>query len=147
MPTGVREDPYRGYNFRVEIDNTTIASFSECSGLSGEGEATDYREGADVLQSVRKLPALRSYMNITLKRGITSTDELFQWYANIANGIPDRRNATIILMNELREDVMRWNVENAFVNKYEGASLNATSNDVAIETVELVHERLTVEVA
>ncbi len=145
MPTGERDDPFRGYNFRVEIDNTTIAGFSECSGLSAEGEAVDYREGTDVLQSVRKLPALRSYMNLTLKRGITQTDELFQWYANVANGVNDRRNATIILMNESREDVMRWNVENAFVNKYEGPSLNATGNDIAIETVELVHERLTVE--
>ncbi len=147
MPTGQRVDPFRGYNFRVEIDGTTIASFSECTGLSGEGEAVDYREGTDILQSVRKLPALRTYSNITLKRGITQTDELFRWYANIANGIDDRRNATIILMNEARSDVMRWNVENAFVNKYEGPSLNATSNDVAVETVELVHEHLTMEVA
>ena len=147
MATGQRIDPFRSYNFRLEIDNTTIGSFSECSGLSSEGEAVDYREGTDVLQSVRKLPALRSYANISLKRGMTQTDELWKWYENIANGITDRRNATIILMNELREDVIRWNVENAFVNKVEGPTLSATGNEVAVETVELVHERLTMEVA
>lgn len=147
MATGQRIDPFRSYNFRLEIDNTTIGSFSECSGLSAEGEAVDYREGTDVLQSVRKLPGLRSYANVTLKRGMTQTDELWKWYENIANGISDRRNATIILMNELREDVIRWNVENAFVNKVEGPTLSATGNEVAVETVELVHERLTMEVA
>lgn len=146
MPTGERNDPYRSFNFRVEFDGLQLGSFSEVSGLSAEGEAVDYREGNDVLQSVRKLPGLRSYMNITLKRGVTSNDELFSWYQNIANGVSDRRNGSIVLMNELREDVVRWNVENAFVNKIDFPSLNATGNEVAIESVELVHERLTMEV-
>lgn len=145
MPTGERNDPYRSYNFRVEFDGLELGNFSEVTGLSAEGEAVDYRGGADVLQSVRKLPGLRSYTNITLKRGVTQNDELFTWYRNIANGEPDRRNGSIVLLNESREDVVRWNVENAFVNKIDFPSLNATGNEVAIESVELVHERLTME--
>lgn len=147
MPTGQRNDPYRSYNFRVEFDGLDLGSFSEVTGLSAEGESVDYREGTDVLQAVRKLPALRSYTNITLKRGVTENDELFRWYQNIADGVADRRNWTITLMNELREDVVRWNVENAFVNKIDFPSLNASGNEVAVESVELVHERLTMELA
>jgi phage tail-like protein len=146
MPTGERVDPYRAFNFRLEIDGLELASFSECSGVSGEGEAVDYREGTDRNNSVRKLPGLRTYTNITLKRGITQNDELFRWYTNIANGFSDRRNGTVILMNEEHEDVVRWNFENAFVNKYEGATMNASGNEVAVETVELVHEKLTMEI-
>ncbi len=146
MPTGERVDPFRAFNYRLEVDGLELASFSECSGISAEGEAVDYREGTDRNNSVRKLPGLRSYTDVTLKRGVTQNDELFQWYTNIANGVSDRRNGTIILMNEEREDVVRWNFENAFVNKYEGPSLNASGNDVAVETVELVHDKLTMEI-
>lgn len=147
MPTGERVDPFRSFNFRLEVDGLELASFSECSGVSAEGNAVDYREGTDRNNSVRKLPGLRTYSNITLKRGITRNDELFRWYTNVANGVSDRRNGTVILMNEEHQDVVRWNFENAFVNKYEGPTLNASGNEIAIETVELVHEKLTMEVS
>lgn len=148
MPTGERTDPYRSFNFRLEIDGVALGSFSECSGLSSEGEAVDYREGADVPLNVRKLPGLRTYANISLKRGITPNDELFRWYAQVINGAPIntiRRNGSVVLMNEAREDVMRWNFRDAWPNKYEGPTLNASGNEVAIETIEIVHEGLTVE--
>ena len=61
MPTGVRNDPYRGYNFRIELDNTSVASFREASGLSQNTDPVDYREGTDAWLSVRKLPGLRKY--------------------------------------------------------------------------------------
>ncbi len=146
MPTGERTDPFRTFNFRVEIDNLTVGNFSEVSGLSSEGDAVEYREGTDLPLTVRKLIGLRKYMNITLKRGYTENMELWNWYQNIINGIPDRRNGSIILMDEQRNDVMRWNFENGWINKIEGPGLNASGNEVAIETVEFVHEGFVFEV-
>jgi phage tail-like protein len=145
MPSGTRIDPFRAFNFRVEIDNLTVGSFSECSGLSSDGDAVDYREGTDIPLNVRKLVGLRKYANVILKRGYTQNRELWDWYTNIVNGIADRRNGTIILMDEERNDVMRWNIENAWINKIEGPTFKANGNEVAMESVELVHEGLTLE--
>lgn len=146
MATGERTDPFRTFNFRVEIDGVSVGSFSEVSGLSSDGDSVDYREGTDIPLTVRKLVGLRKYSNITLKRGYTQNTELWDWYKNIVNGLADRRNGTVILMDEERNDVMRWNFENAWPNKIEGPSMKATGNEVAIESVELIHEGLTLEV-
>jgi len=145
MATGERRDPYRAFNFQLEIDNVPLGAFSEVSGLTAEGDAVDYREGTDLQSNVRKLPGLRKYSNITLKRGYTQDKSLWNWYANIVNGVSDRRNVTIVLMNESREPVLRWHAENAWINKIEGPSLKASGNEVAMESVELVHEGLTIE--
>jgi len=142
MATGQRNDPYRSFNFRVEIDGLTVGSFSECSGLSSDGDAVDYREGTDLPLNVRKLVGLRKYANISLKRGYTQNHELWDWYRNIVNGVADRRNGTIILMDEERKDVLRWDFENGWINKIEAPTFKATGNEVAIETVEIVHEGL-----
>jgi phage tail-like protein len=146
MATDKRIDPYRGFNFRVELDGTNVAAFSEASGLTAEGDSVDYREGTDVPMTVRKLVGLRKYSNITLKRGYVQDDTFWTWHKNISNGQADRRNGTIVLMDEERNDVMRWNFENAWINKVEGPSLNASGNEVAIETVELIHEGLTLDI-
>lgn len=146
MATDKRNDPFRAFNFAVEIDGIARGAFSEVSGLTAEGDAVDYREGTDLQQNVRKLPALRKYTNLTLKRGYTQDDSLWQWYGNIMNGQPDRRNVTIVLMNEARAPVMRWHAENAWINKIEGPSFKASGNEVAMESVELVHEGLTLEI-
>lgn len=142
MGTSVRTDPFRAFNFRVEFDGLTVGNFSEVSGLTADGDSVDYREGTDIPLTVRKLMALRKYTNLVLKRGYTTNDELWAWYRNIANGISDRRNGSIILMDEERNEVMRWNVENAWINKIEAPTFNATANEVAIESCELVHEGL-----
>jgi phage tail-like protein len=145
MATDQRNDPYRAYNFVLEVDSLPKGAFSEVGGLTAEGDSVDYREGSDLQQNVRKLVALRKYTNITLKRGYTQDKALWQWYTNIMNGIADRRNVTIVLMNEAREPVLRWHAENAWINKIEGPAFKASSNDVAMESVELVHEGLTLD--
>ena len=146
MATDTRNDPFRTFNFEVEIANTRVGAFSEVSGLTAEGDAVEYREGTDPDNSVRKLPGLRKYTNITLKRGYIKSSELWEWYANIANGVDDRRDGSIVLMNEARKPVLRWNFLNAWINKVEGPSLNASGNEVAIEAVELCHEGLSIEI-
>jgi phage tail-like protein len=145
MATDQRNDPYRGYNFVLEIDNVPKGAFSEVGGLTADGDSVDYREGTDMQPNVRKLTGLRKFVNLTLKRGYTQDRALWQWYVNIMNGVDDRRNVTIVLLNERREAVLRWHAENAWINKIEGPALKASSNDVAMESLELVHEGLTLE--
>src|SRR5512145_643060 len=105
MATGERRDPFRTFNFQLVIDNIPRGAFSECSGLTAEGDAVDYREGTDVQPNVRKLVGLRKYTNITLKRGYTKDRTLWNWYKAIHEGKPDRRNVTITLKNEERREV------------------------------------------
>src|SRR5438034_1100246 len=136
MGTAVRVDPFRTFNFRIEIDGLTAGSFRECAGLMSDGDVVEYREGTDLPLTPRKLMGLRKYGNITLKRGYTPNRELWNWYQNIVNGIADRRNGSIVLMDEERRDVMRWSIENAWINKIEAPSFNATGNEVAMESVE-----------
>ncbi len=143
MPTSTRIDPYKAFNFRVEIDGLTGGSFSECTGLSAEVDVIDYREGTDRPLTVRKLPGLRKYSDITLKRGYTKNTDLWDWYRNITQGKTDRRNGSIILMDEEGNDVMRWSFENGWIRKIEGPRFKAGSNEVAIESIELAHEGLT----
>lgn len=142
MATAVRNDPLRGFNFRIELDNTSVASFREASGLTLNTDPVDYREGTDTWLSVRKLTGLTKNTNITLKRGITKNKDLWNWYRNILNGVEDRRNGAIVLQDEQHNDVLRWQFQNGWITKWEGATMNATSNDVSIETIEIVHERL-----
>jgi phage tail-like protein len=145
MATGTRKDPFRTFNFRLEIDGLTVGSFRECSGLSADGHSVEYREGTDIPRSVRQLIGLQAYPNITLSRGYTDNVELWNWYRNIVNGVPDRRHGSVILMDEQRKDVMRWSIENMWIKKIQAPSFNATANEVAVESVELVHEGLSLE--
>jgi phage tail-like protein len=135
-----RQDPFAGYNFRVEIDGMPEARFTECQGLSSESAVITYREGGD--HRVRLIPGLTRYSPITLKRGITSDRSLWEWRKRVADGLVDRRNGSVILLSADGKDVIRWTFENGWPSKWEGPALNGQSNDVAIETLEIVHEGL-----
>jgi phage tail-like protein len=141
MATGSRTDPYGGYNFLVEIDGVTQAGFQEVSGLDASTDATDYREGSDPMHT-RKLPGLNKFAPITLKRGITDSDELWRWRATVIDGNVDRRNGSIILMDQTGQERLRWNFFNAWPSKWTGPALNATSSAVAVETLEITHEEI-----
>jgi phage tail-like protein len=145
MATGERTDPYRGFNFKVQIDDSDVAGFSEASGLTFDVDSVDYREGTDVPLHVRKLTGLRKFANIALKRGFTDNTELWDWYKKVLNGVPDRRDGAIVLQDEEHQEVLRWNFENGWICKWEGPSMNATSNDVAIESIEICVERVELE--
>jgi phage tail-like protein len=142
METGKRTDPFRAFNFRVEFDGLSMGSYSEVSGLTSEGDAVDYREGTDIPLTVRKLTGLRRHTQIVLKVGYTDNRELWTWYRNIVNGVADRRNGTITLLDEEHNPVLSWDVTNAWINKIEAPTFNAAGNEVAIQSVELVHEGL-----
>ena len=134
-------DPLGAYNFLVEINGVNVASFSEVSGLESEIEVVEYRAGSEP-SHVRKLPGLRKYANITLKRGVIQSDDLWQWHKEALDGKVERRSGSIILLEDNREEAIRWNFYKAWPSKYEGPVLHAMSNAVAIETLTLACERI-----
>jgi phage tail-like protein len=140
--TGKRDDPYQQFNFLVEIDGVARAGFTECSGLTTDTDAIDYREGADKALNVRKLSGLRKYTNIVLKRGYTRDKSLWDWRKKVINGFTERRSADIILLDEARNEVLRWRIRDAWISKWDSGPFNAKTNDVAIETIEMMHEGL-----
>ncbi len=141
MATGDRKDPFRSFNFRVEIDGLTRAGFRECSGLDASQDPIEYREGTEGL-TARKLPGLNKYSNITLKWGMTDDAELWDWRKKAITGKVERKNGSIVLLDEAGEEKLRWNFREAWPTKWTGPSFNATGNEVAIETLEITHEGL-----
>ena len=141
MPASTRHDPYKNFPFRVEIGGVASSGFSEVSGLSAEAQVIEYREGADTT-STRKLPGLIKYPNVTLRRGLTQSRELYDWWMTVVNGNVQRRDVAIVLLDDARKEVLRWVLHDAWIAKFEAGDLNAEGNDVVIETIELVHERL-----
>jgi len=141
MPARPRRDPYANFNFLVEIDGSTVGGFTECSGLVAETAVIEYREGSD-RAGVRKLPGLTRYSNVVLKRGVTTSRELFEWHRRIAEGELDRRTVVLSLLDESRNVVLRARLRDAWPCKWEGPVLHAKGNEVAIESLELTHEGL-----
>lgn len=141
MATGKRVDPYRNFSFLVEIDGITQAGFSDCSGFGASTDPVEYREGGET-KTVRKLPGLTKYTNITLKWGLTDSKELYNWYRDVVNGKIDRKSGSIILLDLEGNEKVRWNFFDAWPTKWDGPDFTAKGNDVAIETLELAHERV-----
>jgi phage tail-like protein len=136
-----RNDPYKAFNFIVEIDGIQSAGFTECSGLATETTVIEYREGGDP-GVTRKLPGMNKFSNILLKRGMTSNRELWQWRKNIIQGTIDRRNGSIVILADDHSEVARINFVSGWPSKWEGPHFNAQSSQVAIETLEITHEGL-----
>ena len=90
MPPAPPTTPYSALNFRVELDGITVAAFSECSGLASEIDVIEYRSGSEG-GSIRKLPGLRKFANIVLKRGITTDRQLWDWYKTVLDGAVKRK--------------------------------------------------------
>ncbi|HET7112699.1 MAG TPA: phage tail protein [Pyrinomonadaceae bacterium] len=141
MATGKRVDPYRNFSFLVEIDGITQAGFSDCSGFGASTDPVEYREGGET-KTVRKLPGLTKYTNITLKWGLTDSKELYNWYRDVVNGKIERKSGSIILLDLEGNEKVRWNFFDAWPTKWDGPDFTAKGNDVAIETLELAHERV-----
>ena len=134
-----RNDPYAQYNFILEIEGTTVAGFAEVGGLSMEQGIIEYREGSDTA-TVRKLPGLRKYGNITLKRGYTQNRELWDWRKTTIDGVTERKQGAVILRDEAGEPALRWEFREGWVSKYEGPALKATANEAAMESIEIAVE-------
>lgn len=136
-----RVDPYKNFRFLVEIDSIVQAGFSDCSGFGSNVEVIEYREGGDAA-TVRKLGGKTSYPDITLKWGITDSRDLYDWHLKATQGTIDRKNGSIILLDDLGKEKIRWNFYDAWPSKYDGPDFSGKGNDVAIETLTLSCERL-----
>jgi phage tail-like protein len=136
-----RKDPFRNFRFRLEIKGITQAGFSECSGFGSNIEVIEYREGGEAA-TVRKLPGKVSYPDITLKWGITDSRELYDWHLSAVNGEIDRRDGSVVLLDDIGEEAARWNFFSAWPSKYDGPDFNAKGNDVAIDSLTVSCERV-----
>lgn len=136
-----RVDPYKDFRFQVEIDGIASSRFLECTGLGSEVAVIEFREGGDPT-AVRKLPGRASFSDITLKRGITESRDLYDWHRSLLQGQIDRRNGQIILLDDAGAEVVRWVFSEAWPRKWEGPELNALSNELAIETFVLACESI-----
>ncbi|HJT75529.1 MAG TPA: phage tail protein [Chitinophaga sp.] len=141
--------PLPKFHFQVEWGGKNIG-FTEVTGLTVETEAIEYRHGASPEYHKTKQPGLQKYSNITLKRGTFKSDnEYFDWWKETVffqeqNG-KYRRNITISLLDEMHKPIIVWKVKNAWPIKVQTADLKADANEIAVESVELVHEGLVIE--
>lgn len=136
------EDIYRAYNFKLDFQGEAAAYFTEVVGMGVSVETIEYRAGGDAL-GVRKLPGRVSVEPITLRYGLTRSMYLWNWLTTAVQGKVERRDVSIILLaNDGVTEVTRWNLGNTWVSALRGAMLNATNQEVAIESVTLQAETL-----
>lgn len=134
-------DPYRSYRFLIELDGVDRGGFQECSGLDFTQDPVEYREGNEAL-TPRKLPGLVKFSNISLKWGYTADQELWDWRKQAMEGTIERKNGSVVLLDDAGEEITRWNFREGWPTKWTGPSFNATSNEVAVMNLEIAHEGL-----
>lgn len=139
MTTGKIVDPVSDVRFAIEIGGAIVAWFTECNGLNVERESTPHSEGG-VNDYIHQLPGQVKYTNITLKRGIGDDEQLWKWFQEgLYDGKVKRQNVSIILFSTDRKKGKRWNLREAYPVKWTGPTLKTDSNNVAFETLEIVH--------
>jgi phage tail-like protein len=137
--------PLPVFHFTVEWGGTRVG-FTEVTGLTQENQAIEYRDGSFPEYSAIKMPGLRKFANVVLKRGVMKGDnEFVAWLNTVKLNKVERRDLVVSLLNEEHQPVMVWKVHNAFPVKVEGPQLKASGNEVAIETIEIAHEGLEVQ--
>jgi phage tail-like protein len=144
-----REMPYGNFNFLVEFSGGGVSGgFSDVSGLGTEITIAEYRAGNSRVNHVQKIPGLHQNSDVTLKRGVINSKELWEWIDDVRNRGPlARRDVTIVLQDESHErDVQKWLLINAFPKTYTGPTLAAKGgSDVAMEEWVLAFEALRLE--
>ena len=132
--------PLPKFHFQV-VMGADSASFQEVSGLDCELEVIEFRYGDSREYGKQKMPGLRKNSNITLKRGVTAGDNsFFEWINTALMNTIERRDITISLLNEEHTPVMVWQVKNAWPSKLQSTDMKGDANELAIESIELVHE-------
>lgn len=137
-----RSDDVRLSSLQVAItfDGMPTAYFRSVSGLSIEIEVVEFREGG--IGDVHKLPGRVKYPNLVLKQGFSGASELQKWAFRIAAGQFEHKNATIVISDQKNQVIVRYALTNGWPTKWEGPEFDASSNEVAIETIEIAHEGL-----
>jgi len=136
--------PLPKFYFEVEWD-TAVMQFQEVSGLDVEAQPITYRAGDSAAFSPVKMPGMKKFGNVTLKKGVFQADNKFwDWFNEIKMNTITRKPVTIRLLDEAGKATMVWTLHNAWPTKITGTDLKAQGNEVAIETIELAHEGLTI---
>jgi phage tail-like protein len=143
------EDPLLGFNFRLDIGDRVAGYFTECSGIGSEHDIIEHKvvdeKGHEI---IRKIPGRLKWGDVTLKRGITSDLQIWEWRDNVVLGQIEeaRQNCSIIMLaRDYETEVARWNFHNAWPSKVSGPSLKSDSNEFGVEEVTIVHEGMSRE--
>jgi phage tail-like protein len=137
--------PIPKFHFEVKWDSE-VMSFQEVSGLDVEAQPIEYRTGDSPTFGTVKMPGLIKSSNITMKKGVFKSDNKFwDWFNQIKMNTIKRIPVTISLLDESGSPTMVWTLTNAFPTKITGTDLKADGNEVAIETIEIAHEGITIE--
>lgn len=135
--------PHARFRFKIEIDGLEAGGFSEVTGFDASIDVIEYREGDMTAETPLKVPGLKKYGNITLKQGMTDSRVMYDWLASGLTGEVERKTVTLTLLNETQAPAASWQIINAWPTKYTAPDFNATSSEIAIETIELAHEGMT----
>jgi len=141
--SGKDEDPLLGFNFALELEGSIAGYFTECGGIGSEHEIVEHKvvdkSGHEI---VRKIPGRLKWQDITLKRGITSDMQIWEWRADLVNGdmTTARKNISITMMDRTYAPVAVWHFQNAWPSKVSGPSFKSDDNSFGVEEVTLVHE-------
>ena len=137
--------PLPKFHFQVQWGGTKIG-FTEVTGLDATTDVIEYRDGASPEYHKTKMPGMQKFGNITMKRGTFQSDnEFYNWWNTHALNTIERRDITIALLNETHSPVVVWKIKNAWPVKVTSTDLKADGNEVAIETIEIAHEGLTIQ--
>jgi phage tail-like protein len=154
---GTRHDPALNHNFVIALLDSTSAlapfappplagildgaagGFSECSGLELTMQPEEYKEGGNN-GAVLKFATRVTWANVVLKRGATSSTDLWDWHFSFVEGHGKRRDGVIVLLDAARSPVQAWYFRRGLPVKYTGPTLNAAQSNVAIEAIEIAHE-------
>jgi phage tail-like protein len=144
-----RNNPYGAFNYLVSLggaqgdggEGTIIGGFSDVSGLGVEVSYSEYRNGNEKFNTTRKVPNTHKLDDVTLKRGLVGSDDVFAWLRGVRDGTADPRQVTVTLLDEARQPVATWTLRNAQPKKWTGPTLAAKGGgEVAMEELQIVHE-------
>lgn len=145
MVTGVRVDPLVSVSFYVEVQGVFTGTFRGCTGLGSQSEVIEnLSAGAGGVTHIYKIPGVTRWTNIVLKRGVTDSMDVWAWRKQVEEGKVNeaRKNGSIIMYDQTNTEVARWNFENGWPSKISGPNLDASTNEIAIEELEIAHEKL-----
>ena len=140
-------DPQVSYRFAVEISGVQNAFFTECSGFEAKLDVEEYKEGG-LNGYVHKLPGRRSFGNVTLKRGVCDSIELWDWLDRLttAQGKKDeKKNLSVVMYDGLGTEVLRWNLIAAYPIRWNTASMQTDQSGIVVESLELAYQEFTLQ--
>ncbi len=136
-----RPDPYRAFRFRVEIDGAIEGGFQSVAGIERQCQIEPYTEGG-INHYQHQFVTSTTYPALVLKRGLVDAD-LWDWHQGVVDGQVERKTLSVILMDEEGSEAWRWVCADAFPSKWTMADLDAVGNNLAMESIEFVHQGLT----